>query len=175
MCTYLPIGELLSLCWFMLENPHMLPLPSPPTLFVRTPSTIPCAARCEWRQSRAPLSLLSTQSGLQGKQWIYLWEEFRSIIYSHWLSSKGRLYCIFMNDPVYECTQSSCFNVTQERRIAVVRKQRSLTSKCLMWTARNRSAFSVYWAVCFWSYSFPFSLSSYSLLLSLHLSQSTQA
>lgn len=128
----------LSQWWFMLKIPHTLPLPSPPTLFVPTPSRTRSAALCTQRQSQAPLSLLSTQSGLQGKRWIYLWEEFESIIYSHSLchrSPKGRLYSIFANDPVYLCTQSSCFNVTQRRQIAVVRLQRSLTFKHLIWMA----------------------------------------
>ena len=119
MCTYLPIGELCHSGDLCLKSPthyhfhhhrHVVP----------PPSRIRRAAVCTQRQSQAPLSLLSTQSGLQGKRWIYLWEKFESIIYFHSLchcSPRGRLYCIFMNDPVYWCTQSSCFNVTQQRQI----------------------------------------------------------
>lgn len=50
----------------MLKIPHTLPLPLPPTLFVPTPSRIHRAELCTQRQSQALLSLLSTQSSLQG-------------------------------------------------------------------------------------------------------------
>lgn len=165
----------LSQWWFMLKIPHTLPLPSPPTLFVPTPSRIRRAALCTQRQSQALLSLLSTQSGLQGKRWIYLWEEFESIIYSYSLchcSPKGRLYSIFMNDPVYWCTQSSCFNVTQWKQITVARLQRSLTFKRLIRMTWPDLLFLFIGLFALPLFPFPLPLC---LSLSLHLSQSTQA
>lgn len=102
MCTYLPIGKLChcgDLCLKSLTHygfhhlQHSVP----------TPSRARRAAFCTQGQSVALLSLPSTQSGLQGER-CYLWEEFESIIHSHSLCCRlprGRLYCVFMNDPVY--------------------------------------------------------------------------
>ena len=120
MCTYLPIGELChsgDLCLKKKNSPHTLPLPSP-SRHSSFQHLQPCGSLCfPETKSGLPLSLPSTQSGLRGKKKcrIYLREEFESIIYSHshcHRSPEGRLYCIFMNDPVYQRTRGSCFNIT---------------------------------------------------------------
>lgn len=99
MCTYLPIGKLChrDLCLKYLTHFDFRHLQH----FVPTPSHI---RRAELGESVALLSPPSTQSSLQGERWVYLWEELERIIYSHSLCChlpKGRLYYIFMNDPVY--------------------------------------------------------------------------
>lgn len=66
MCTYLPIGELCHTSDLCLNSPHTPRLPSTPALLVPAPCCFCRAALCMWRQSQAPLSPVSTQSGLQG-------------------------------------------------------------------------------------------------------------
>lgn len=63
MCTYLPIGELCHSRDLCLNSPHTPRLPSPPALLVPAPCRFCRAALCMWRQSQAPLSPASTQSG----------------------------------------------------------------------------------------------------------------
>lgn len=101
MCTYLPFGELChggDLCLKSPSHYHFHHLQHLPV------STLPCARR----QSQAWLSLLSMQSGLQENCWIYLWEEFESIIYSHSLCRR-RSYCTFMNNRAHYCRLSSLY------------------------------------------------------------------
>lgn len=119
MCTYLPIGELChsgDLC-LKKKNPptHYRFHHLPDTLRSNTFSRAGRSASRRQSQASRYLSLPRSPVCEVKKRRIYLREEFESIIYSHshcHRSPEGRLYCIFMNDPVYQRTRGSCFNIT---------------------------------------------------------------
>lgn len=117
------------------------------TLCSNTVSVLPYG-----KQSQALLSHTSTQSGLQGERWIYLLEEFESIIYSHSLClcvPSGRLYRMFMNDRVYQCTASSCLNTTQQTANSCCHTKKTIYCQALNLNGPDSSAYSVHWAVWF--------------------------
>lgn len=159
MCTYLPIGELCQGSNLCLKSPCTLWFPSPPTLSVPTPSQCSLTPK----QSQGLLSHTSTQSGSQGERWIYLWEEFESIIYSHSLClcfPSGRLYRMFMNDRVYQCTASSCLNTTQQTANSCCHTKKTIYCQALNLNGPDSSAYSVHWAVWFWYFILSFHLFS---------------
>lgn len=105
MCTYQPIGELCHRRDLCLNSP---PPPAPPCATISITSSTLCSntfsASAMQRSGPRYLSLPRSPFFLRGERRIYLWEEFESVIFSHSLSCRspaGRLYCIFMNYPVY--------------------------------------------------------------------------